>query len=211
MKAPQKYTNVIEPRVKSTIFGHGRGWAFTPGEFQGIADPRSVSVALTRLARKGIIRNLARGLYDYPKDDPQLGILSPSIDAVARALSLRHAIRLQPTGGYAANLLGLSDQVPMKVVFLTDGINRRVQIGKLQIILKRTTPRNMASAGKTSGLVIQALRHLGQRHIDDKIIQKLKQRLSAKDKQQLLTDLRHAPVWVATVMRQIGEAKKSQT
>ena len=209
MKSSQKRTKTIEPKVKATVFGHGRGWVFTPGEFLGIADPRSVSVALTRLARKGIIRSLARGLYDYPKSDPQLGILSPSIDAVARALSLRHAIRLQPSGGYAANLLGLSDQVPMKVVFLTDGINRRVQIGKLQIILKRTTPRNMASAGKTSGLVIQALRHLGQRNIDDKIIQKLRQRLSAKDKKQLLTDLRHAPVWVATVMRQIAELKKS--
>jgi len=209
MKAPQKYTNVIEPRVKSTIFGHGRGWVFTPAEFLGIANPRSVSVALTRLARKGIIRNLARGLYDYPKNDPQLGILFPSIDVVAKALSSRHAIRLQPSGGYAANLLGLSDQVPMRVVFLTDGINRRVQIGKLQIIFKRTTPRNMASAGKTSGLVIQALRHLGQRNIDNNIIQKLKKRLSAKDKKQLLTDLRHAPVWVATVMRQVAESKQS--
>ena len=208
MKTPRKYTNVIEPRVKSTIFGHGRGWVFTPGEFLGIANPRSVSVALTRLARKGIIRNLARGLYDYPKNDRQLGILSPSIDAVARALSLRHAIRLQPSGGYAANLLGLSDQVPMKVVFLTDGVNRRVQIGKLQITLKRTTPRNMASAGKTSGLVIQALRHLGQRNIDGQIILRLKQRLSTTDKKQLLTDLRHAPVWVATVMRQIAEPKQ---
>jgi len=97
----------------------------------------------------------------------------------------------------------------MKVVFLTDGINRRVQIGKLQIILKRTSPRNMASAGKTSGLVIQALRHVGQHHIDDKIIQKLKQRLSAKDKKQILSDLRHAPVWVATVMRKIAESPKS--
>ena len=209
MKTPIKHTKVIEPKVKATVFGHGRGWVFTPGEFLGIADPRSVSVALTRLARKGIIRNLARGLYDYPKNDPQLGFLAPSIDAVARALSMRHAIRLQPSGGYAANLLGLSDQVPMKVVFLTDGINRRVKIGKLQIILKRTTPRNMASAGKTSGLVIQALRHLGQRNIDDKTIQRLKQRLSIKDKKQLLSGLRHAPVWVATVMRQIAESPKS--
>lgn len=180
---------------------------FTPGDFQDLGSATAVRLALMRHTQAGIIRNLARGLYDYPKNDPQLGILSPSIDAVARALSLRHAIRLQPSGGYAANLLGLSDQVPMKVVFLTDGINRRVQIGKLQIILKRTSPRNMASAGRTSGLVIQALRHLGQRNIDAKVIQKLKQRLSATDKRQLLSDLRHAPAWVAAVMQQIAEPK----
>lgn len=194
--------------VLNRIYGSGRGGVFTPGDFQDLGSPTAVRLALMRHTRAGIIRNLARGLYDYPKNDPQLGLLAPSIDVVARALSLRHAIRLQPSGGYAANLLGLSDQVPMKVVFLTDGINRRVQIGKLQIILKRTSPRNMASAGKPSGLVIQALRHLGQRNIDDKIIQKLRQRLSAKDKKQLLSDLRHAPVWVATVMQKIAESEK---
>ena len=133
----------------------------------------------------------------------------PSIDAVAKALASRHAIWLQPSGGYAANLLGLSEQVPMKVVFLTDGINRRVQIGKLQILFKRTSPRNLAAAGKTSGLVIQALRHLGRRNIDDLIIQKLQKRLATKDRKQLLAGLRHAPVWVANVMRKIAESQPS--
>ncbi len=89
---------------------------FTPGDFQDLGSPTAVRLALMRHTRAGIICNLARGLYDYPQNDPQLGILSPSIDAVARALSLRHAIRLQPSGGYAANLIGLSDQVPMKVL-----------------------------------------------------------------------------------------------
>ena len=204
-----KRTQTIEPRVKATILGHGKGWVFTPGDFLSIAGPRWVSMALTRLARKGTIRNLARGLYDYPKKDPQLGVLAPSIGAVAKALASRHAIRLQPSGGYAANLLGLSEQVPMRVVFLTDGINRRVQIGKLQILFKRTSPRNMAAAGKTSGLVIQALRHLGQRNIDELMIQKLQKRLSAKDKKQLLADTRHAPVWVANVMQKISESSPS--
>lgn len=173
-----------------------------------MGDPRSVSMALTRLARKGLIRQLTRGLYDYPKNDPEIGVLSPSIDAVARALSFRHSIRLQPTGGYAANLLGLSDQVPMKIVFLTDGPNRRIQLGNLQIILKRTSPRNMAAAGRISGLVIQALRHIGQRNVDDRVISKLRQTLSAKDKKRLLLDLRHAPAWVAGAMRQIAEKKR---
>jgi len=97
----------------------------------------------------------------------------------------------------------------MKVVFLTDGINRRVQIGKLQILFKRTSPRNLAAAGKTSGLVIQALRHLGRRNIDDLIIQKLQKRLATKDRKQLLAGLRHAPVWVANVMRKIAESQPS--
>jgi hypothetical protein len=134
-------------------------------------------------------------------------LLHPSADAVAQALAGRDATRLQPTGGYAANLLGLSDQVPMKVVFLTDGPTRSLPLGKQTITLKRTTPKNMATAGKASGLVIQALRHLGQRHVDDNLIAQLRQRLSDADKKQLLKDLAYAPSWVADVMRQIATPK----
>ncbi len=203
----RKNAQSIDNRVISRIYGNGRGIAFTPAHFQDLGSPTAVRLALMRHSRAGIIRQLTRGLYDYPKKDPQIGVLSPSIDAVSEALTFRHDIRLQPTGGYAANLLGLSDQVPMRVVFLTDGPNRRIQLGKLQIIFKRTSPRNMAAAGRISGLVIQALRHIGQRNVDNRVISKLRQTLSAKDKKRLLLDLRHAPAWVAGAMRQIAEKK----
>ena len=150
-------------------------------------------MALTRLSRKGIIRQLARGLYDYPIDHPSLGRVAASADAVAKALASRDAVRLQPAGAYAANVLGLSDQVPMKIVFLTDGPTRRVKLGQREIILKRTTPRNVATAGRRSGTVIQALRHLGEHHVDDKVIAILRRQLTDADKAQLLKDLRYAP------------------
>ena len=122
-----------------------------------------------RYRDNGTIRQLARGLYDFPKNDEQLGALQPSTDDIARAVAGRDATRLQPSGAYAANLLGLSTQVPMKVVYLTEGRARTIQVGNRQIILKHTTPRNMATAGKTSGLVIQALRHLGQKSVDEQV------------------------------------------
>lgn len=121
----------------------------------------------------------------------------------------RDASRLQPSGAYAANLLGLSDQVPMKVVFLSDGPSRKVQIGKQEIILKRTTPRNMAASGRTSGLVIQALRHLGRRHADDSVVRSLQRRLTGDEKKQLLSDLPYAPAWIAVIMRQIAEPRQA--
>lgn len=195
--------------VLNRIYGKGRGWVFTPAHFLDLGSPLAVRLTLMRHARSGVIRQLTRGLYDYPRQDPQLGLLSPTIDAIAHALTYRHDIRLQPSGGYAANLLGLSDQVPMKIVFLTDGTNRRIQLGKLQIVLKRTSPRNMSTAGRISGLVIHALRHLGQRSVDDGIILKLRQTLSTKDKKCLLADSRHAPAWVAKAMQRIAEGKPS--
>jgi len=161
-----------------------------------------------RHKRTGLIRQLARGLYDYPDTDPRLGVLSPSTDTVAQALKGRDASRLQPTGAYAANVLGLSDQVPAKTVFLTDGRSHRVRIGKREILLKHTTLRNMATAGTTSGLIIQALRWIGQRHVDDQIQAILKTRLSDDDKRKLIDDARYAPAWVAAIMRRLAESGK---
>ena len=204
MNSPSKSTQVIEPKARSIIFGHRGGWVFTPRDLATLGDPRSVGMALTRLARKGIIRQLARGLYDYPIDHPSFGRIPPSADAVAKALVKRDASRLQPTGAYAANILGLSEQVPTRIVFLTDGPSRRVKFGQQEIVLKRTTTRNMATAGRKSGTIIQALRHIGQRNVDDKKLAILKRQLSKQDRAQLQKDQHYAPAWIADILRQLA-------
>jgi hypothetical protein len=186
------------------------GWVFTPSHFKDLGSRDAIASALKRHKQSGLIRQLARGLYDYPKTDPELGPLQPSVDDIAKALAGRDAVRLQPTGAYAANLLGLSTQVPMKVTYLTDGLSRTVQIGKRQITLKRTTPRNMATAGKVSGLVIQALRRMGQAHIDKKVIAHLDRVLDAQAKAQLLKDIRYAPAWIADIIRDLAGREKSE-
>ena len=194
----------IDSKVVSRIYGHGRGWVFTPNHFKDLGSRDAVASALKRHKQSGLIRQLARGVYDYPKIDPELGLLEPSIDDIAQALAGRDATRLQPSGAYAANLLGLSTQVPTKIVYLTDGRPRTVQIGKRQITLNQTTPRNMATAGKISGLVIQALRHLGSRDVDAATIEAVKKRLSASDRKRLLADIRHAPAWIADIIRKVA-------
>lgn len=168
----------------------------------------AIDHALSRYARSGRIRRLARGLYDYPIRHPKLGVLAPERDDVAKALMGRDADRLQPSGAYAANLLGLSGQVPMKTTYLTDGPSRQVKLGNQEILLRSTTPRNMATAGRVSGLVIQALRHIGQRNVDDKVISILRTNLSRKDKNQLLKDIRYAPGWIAAIMKQIAQDER---
>lgn len=197
----------IGRRIFARIKSHRRGWVFTPAHFEDICGRSTVSTNLQRLRESGRIRQLARGLYDYPQTHPKLGMLAPSADAIAKAFSGREAIRLQPSGAYAANLLGLSTQVPMKIVYLTDGASRTVQVGNRQIILKRTTPRNMATAGRISGLVIQALRYLGQNHVDGRIIEQLDKRLDKKACGQLLKDIRYAPVWIAAIFRELAKKK----
>ncbi len=177
---------------------------FTPGSFKDLGSRSAIDLALMRYKVKGTIRKLARGLYDYPRMDPVLGAMPPSIDDIARALAGRDATKIQPSGAHAANLLGLTTQVPMKVVYLTDGRSRTVQVGNRQIVLQHREPKSLATAGKISGLVIQALKYLGREHIDDQVIEQLDRRLGKKEREQLLKDIRHAPEWIAQIFRKLG-------
>ncbi|SRR3989339_819473 len=199
-----KHNGSIDSKVMSRIQAKGRGYIFSQSAFLDLGGRDALDHVLSRNARAGLIRKLARGLYDYPRKHPRLGLLAPSVDAVAKALQDKDSSRLQVSGAHAANLLGLSEQVPMKAVFLTDGRTRKVQLGRQTVILKKTTPRQMVTAGRISGTVIQALRWLGQTHVDDKVVASLQRKLSKRDKQQLLDDIRFAPAWIGEILRRVA-------
>ena len=195
----------IVNKVKKRIYSKSRGFVFTKSHFLDCGSRTAVAKALERLAGVGTIRRLARGLYDYPQKHLTLGELPANYERLAQALAGRDNLRIQPSGAYAANLLGLTEQVPARIIFLTDGANRKVQVKNQQIVLKRTTPKNMATAGHISGLVIQALRYLGKDHVTDKTIGMLKKRLTKDNKRQLMSELRYAPAWIGTIFRQLQE------
>ena len=198
-------TQSIEQSVTNRIYGRGRGCVFTPTDFLDIGSRRSIDLSLHRLTKRGTIRRIARGLYHYPeKNHPLLGELAPSIEAVSKAIAAREQVKLQPSGAYAANLLGLSEQVPAKVVFLTNGPARKVRLGRLVIELRKVAPRHMAAAGRTSGLVIAALRYLGKTNVTTARVERLRQVLSTEDRTRLLADLNHAPAWMHEHLRAIA-------
>ena len=178
---------------------------FTPSQFFDIADAKSIGVYLGRLVSGGKIQRLARGLYCYPKRHPKLGDLVPSMDEVARVVAGRDRIRLIPSGAYAANLLGLSEQVPAKVVFLTDGKPRKILIGRATIELRKASPRQMALAGKGAAMVLQALKFMGAPHIDEKAVRKLRALLPSDIKQDLLKNIALAPAWMRPILNQIAK------
>jgi len=190
--------------VISRIYGRGRGSVMTPNDFLDLGSRDAIDQSLHRLTELGTIRRIARGLYQYPKTHPLIGEVAPSIEGVAKALAASEQVKLQPSGAYAANLLGLSEQVPAKVVFLTSGRARKVKLGKLVIELRPAAPRKMAAAGRTSGLVLSALRYLGKEHITPARIAHLRKILSLKDRKRLLVDLPSAPAWLHPHLRAIA-------
>jgi len=205
-----KHAKSVDSQLLGRIIAKRRGWVFTPTDFLDLGSRTAVGLALMRHARAGTIRQLARGLYDYPIQSARFGTIPPSDENIASALKGRDDFRLQASGAHAANVLGLSTQVPVRAVFLTDGRSRKVKLGKREIVLKNASSRQMATAGRVSGTIIQALRWIGQRHVDDGMIASLRRKISDSDKQQLLKDLRYAPAWIAEIMRKVAQPKKPE-
>lgn len=195
----------VDSKILAAIRDRGRGSVFVPADFLELGSREAVDTCLHRLAKAGIVRRLARGLYDYPEVHPGLGPLQPTAETIAAALAGRDRARIQPAGAYAANMLGLSEQVPAKAVFLTDGASRSVKVGTTTIQLRRTTPRNMATAGRLSGLLIQALREIGQEHITSDRLRKLKKNIPIPQRKALLEDIPLAPAWMHSIFRDLAE------
>lgn len=199
----------IDAAVARRVQRAAPGSVFTPALFAQAGSRSAVDKALQRLVERGALRRLARGLYDKPRVDPLLGTLWPSVEEVVKALIGKDRLRVQPTGAYAANLLGLSEQVPARVEFLTDGTSRTVQVGPMRIVLKRTTPRQMAAAGRSSGLVIQALRSLGPEHIGAERIARMRRTLPADERRALRDDLALAPSWMRPFLRELAQTDET--
>jgi hypothetical protein len=200
----QKNEKSLEKYILKRFRARGRGAALTPSAFLDLAPRPVVAVALTRLVRSGSLTRPSRGVYVYPKQSQLLGELAPTPQEVAMALAKRGSERLQPSGAQAANLLGLSEQVPAKILYLTDGQSRTVMIKNLPVELRKSTPKRLAAAGTITGTVAEALRYLRKDQVDDQVADQLRSRLSEQDKRQLLKDIKLVPAWIGEVFRKVA-------
>lgn len=153
------------------------------------------------MSAKGDITRVARGIYARLAQDPLLGELKPGTEAIADAIRKRDKARIMPTGALAMNALGLSTQVPMNVVYLTDGAARKIELGKRKILFKKSTPKNLSTIGKISGLVIQALKEIGKDNVTENEIQLIIKQLEKEEPYRLEHDIRLAPEWIRIIMR----------
>ena len=195
----------VSHQIMRRLRARGRGAVFSATDFLDLANRAAVDQTLTRLARRGTVRRLKRGLYDYPRVDPRLGALSPSPDAVAQAVARQTNSIVQIDGAQAANSLGLSTQVPAQPVYLTNGPSRRVQIGRRVIALKHVSPKKLIAAGTRAGTVVQALRYLGPNAAIP--LQDVAARiLHPRDRQALAREAAKAPVWMQSLLARIAHA-----
>ncbi len=176
---------------------------FTPKDFLDLGGRAAVDQALSRLADKSQVRRLARGLYDVPRTSPKLGRLSPDPDAVAQALARASGGRLQVTGAHAANVLGLSTQVPATTEYLTSGPTREVTLGKRVVTLRHASPKVLVAPGSKAGTVVQALRYLGPQGAVQ-AADRLASTLGDVDRRVLKRATPNVPGWMRPVLSRLA-------
>lgn len=198
----------VQPMDKSILSRIRRGepgGVFLPKQFLDLGSRSAVGVALHRLVKAGKIQRVRRGLYHLPRPHPIIGQTGPDILATVRALMEGSHAQWQFTGAYAANALGLSDQVPAKIIILTDGLARTVTLGKLTLVFRRAAPRNLLGAGRRAGLVIQALRYLKGSAAMDTHLARLRRDLDVGTKKDLTALIPKLTAWMKPLAQQITQ------
>lgn len=191
----------IEKQIEKSIKSKPKGSLVLPDDYLSFGSSEAIRKALDRLQDKKIIVRIAHGIYVRPKMSSLIGALTPSAEEVAEAIAKRDKIRTLPTGSYALNALGLSTQVPMNIVLLTDGSPRKIKIGKRTIQFKKTTPKNLLAKGKISRLVIQALKEIGNGKVTYEEELKIIELLSEESEKDLKHDITLAPVWIQKILK----------
>lgn len=191
----------IDDKIIIKIKKAKRGTLFFVEDFLKIGSGKAVAKALERLVTSNVLTRVARGIYAILTIHSFLGPLKPTTEDIALAISKRDKARIMPTGILALNALGLSTQVPMNVVYLTDGTGRKIDLGKRKILFKKSSPKNLSTRGKISGLVIQALKAIGKDKATASEIEIILKHLSNEEPQRLEYDISLAPEWIRIIMR----------
>lgn len=194
----------VAQKIKNRIKGKGRGWAFTPKDFIDLGPRNNVGQILHRLTAQGFIRQVRRGVYDYPRKHPTMGDFPPHVQNVVAAVARATGDRVYMTGPQAANRLGLTTQVPAGTAFVTTGKPKDIVFPNgFTIQLQRSIlPKTLTHYG--AYLALLGLDNLGPRIVDQKMIDRCADILKPADKKDIHANLRYIRnPWLADVARQL--------
>jgi predicted transcriptional regulator of viral defense system len=193
--------NSVENKILAKMKQNRRGKIFFTDYFDKLGTPESCRKALEHLVKKGEIMRVSRGIYTIPQTSQYIGKVSPSVDTIIKAVMKKDNANIVPTGSFAKNMLGLSTQLPLKIVYLTEGRSRKLKIGNTTVILKNTSTKNTAIKGKLSALAVQALKSIGKNNVTDEQIEKIVNILKNENQKHLEHDIKFSPMWIKQILR----------
>ncbi len=194
----------ISSKIEAIIKQKEKGDLIFISDFSEYGNYDTVRKSLQRLVNKELLIRISKGIYYIPKKDNILGILYPTAEEIGKAIAKRDKARIIPTGAYAQHLLGLSTQIPMNIVYLTDGSARKIKIGNQTIVFKKTSPKNLSFESQLSSLLVQALKSKKEINITETDKRRLKEIISKSNElEKIKKDIRIAPVWIRKIVLQI--------
>ena len=194
----------VSKKVENIVSKSKQGKLFFVSDFLESGNYDAVRKTLQRFVKKGVLIRISKGIYYYPKIDKALGILYPTAEEIAKSIAKRDKAKIIPTGAYALHLLGLSTQIPMNVVYLTDGSARKIKIGNQTIIFKKTSPKNLYFESKLSSLIIQSLKSLKEDNVNKTVKQKIFDIIKKSgEENKIKKDIKNAPIWMQKIMLEI--------
>ncbi len=191
--------------VKNHINRIPKGKPFTMRSIGIEAAYANVRQSLSRLVKAGELMRATRGIYVRPKNVPYLGKVLPGSEEIVKAISKQTGEIVTPHGAEAVRILQLSTQVPMRPIFYTSGTSRKIKLGKQTITLKHISPCKQIKPGTIICLVITALWYLGKNHVNESVINTIKQRLNERQFSEILKHTNQMPAWMAGVFKQYQE------
>ena len=187
---------ILSKEIRNRIEQRGEGQLYVVGDFADLNNDALVTRVLSRLEKENFLIRLSQGVYLYPNRN-RYGVNKPSIDVIAKAIAEKDRASIVPSGLTALNILGLSTQVPMNAIYLTNGTPRVITVGNRKIVFKKSVPRNFAYQSELFPLVVSAMKEMGEEHINDDVVLELKKILAKETNQELIRqDFLIAPQWI---------------
>ena len=187
------------PSLSSRILEHAsalpEAMPICPGVLLHLGSRAAVDQALSRLVRAEQLLRIFRGVYMRPIE-PRFGLRTPDIDEAIMSLSALWGETIVPCGGAAANVLGLTTQIPVQSVYLTSGPSRRLYFSRLLVRLRHAPRWQLVAPNRRAGDVIRALAWLGPLEVEDGLALVVS-RLSADDLAELAAARATMPAWMA--------------
>ena len=186
----------IVDEIESKINESEAGSLFFVTDFANGGNDVFISRLLSEFAEQGLLCRLAKGIY-YKPVMTKFGVLMPDVQELVKAIARRDKAQVLPTGETAANMLGLSTQVPLNYVYLTSGSARKIMVGKKTVTFKRCVPKNFACQSMFLAVLIQAMKAIGQERLTDEHCVIIKGLLMKNlPIESLDVDMKNAPLWV---------------
>jgi predicted transcriptional regulator of viral defense system len=193
------YTN----KVKEIISSHKTGWVFTHVDFNELGNVSTIERILSRLVESGDIKRIRRGIY-YVPEHSRWGEVPPLQSDIVKALAKSMNVSFLPDGANALHQLGLTKQIPMKQVYLTDKQISTISIGKVNIEFRKVSPQKLSGADSIAGVYLSAIEYLGK---EEALQESVKSQVARTLDKNKINELKHASqnraAWVREVVADI--------